>query len=74
MVKVHGEDGLGEDLVSRADEPFQHDLIGVGACSLADLNDEGSFAVDVALEQAHELLEVVDIICADGVLAVCGFE
>ncbi len=74
MVEVDGEDGLGEDLVGGADQAFEHGLVGVGAGALADLDDERRLAVHVAAEQAHGLLEVVDVVGADGVLAVGGLE
>ena len=74
MVQVDGKDGIREDLVGRADEPFEHDLVGVGTGTLADLDDEGSLAVDTAAEQAHGLLEVVDVVCADGIFTVCCFK
>ena len=49
---------------------FEHPLVGVGARALGDLDDERRLGVDAALEQAHRLLGVVDVVGADGVLAV----
>ena len=70
MVEVDGEDRLGEDLVGGADHGFEHALVGVGARALADLDDERRLAVEAAAEQAHGLLQVVDVVSADGILAV----
>jgi predicted nuclease of restriction endonuclease-like RecB superfamily len=47
MIKVHGEDGSREDLVRAADQPFEHDLIGVRAGAFADLDNERCLAVEV---------------------------
>jgi hypothetical protein len=70
VVQVHREDGVGEDLVGRGHHGLEHQLVGVGAGALGELHDEGGLALDVALEEAHRLLEVVDVVRADGVLAV----
>ena len=74
MVQVHGKDGFREDLVGGTNDAFQHQLVGVAACPLADLDDERGLAGDVAPEEAHALLEVVDVVGTDGVLAVSGLE
>ena len=74
MVQVDGEDGLREDFVGDADHRLEHLLVGVGAGALADLDDEGGLAVYAAAEQAHGLLQVVDVVRADGILSVCGLE
>ncbi len=70
VVEVHGEDRLGEDLAGRADDRLEHPLVGVFARALGDLDDEGRLRVDAAPEQAHGLLGIVDVVRADGVLAV----
>ena len=62
--------GVREDLVGGADHGLEHPLVGVGAGALGELDDERRLAVHVAPEQAHGLLEVVDVVGADGVLAV----
>ena len=49
---------------------FEHHLVRVGAGALADLDDERRLAVDAAAEQAHGLLQVVDVVRADGIFAV----
>ncbi len=70
MIQVDGEDGLGELVFHSADDSFQHAGVGVVARALADLDDERGLGIDVALEQAQRLLHVVDIVRADGELAV----
>jgi hypothetical protein len=74
VVQVHGEDGLRKDLVSTPDQAFEHHLVRVRPGPLADLDDEGSLAIEVATEQPHALLEVVDVVGADGELAVGDIE
>ena len=70
VVQVDGEDGLWEDLVCGADDALEHQLVGVAAGALGDLDDERSLAGDIAAEEAHALFQVVDVVGADGVLAV----
>ena len=74
VIEMHGENGLREDLVGRADHAFQHQLVGVGPGALADLDDERRLAVHAAAEQPHGLLGVVDVIGAERVLAVGKLE
>jgi hypothetical protein len=74
VVQVDSEDGLGKNIVSDADHRFEHFLMGVGAGTLANLYNEGSLAVHVAAEQAHGLLEVVDVVRANAVLSICSLE
>src|SRR5512133_2983839 len=74
VVEVDGENSFREGLVSRADEAFNHDLVGIRTCTLANLDDEGGGAVNAAAKQTHGLLKVINVVCADGILAVCGFE
>ena len=74
MVQVHGKNGIRKDLISRTDETFQHNFVGVRARTLADLNNERRFAVQVSAEQSHELFKIVDVVGADGIFAVGGFE
>ena len=71
MVKMDGKDGIREDLVGRTDQALEHGLVGERTGAFADLDDEGSLAVHVAAEQAHGLLQVIDIIGSDGILAIC---
>ena len=52
----------------------EHPLVGVAARALGDLDDERRLDVDAAAEQAHRLLGVVDVVGADGVLAVGDLE
>ena len=73
-VVLHGENGIREDLVGGADETFQHGLMRERARPFADLDDECSLAVHIAAEQTHGLFQVVDIVRADGVLAVGKLE
>ena len=74
VVQVDRKNGIREDLVGRPDQAFQHGLVREGARALADLDDERSLAVHVAAEQAHGLLQVVDIVGPDGILAVRGLQ
>jgi len=48
VVEVDGEDGLGEDLAGRADDGFEHALVGVGAGTLGNLDDERGLRLDGA--------------------------
>ena len=74
VVEMDGEDGLGENLAGGADDGLEHALVGVVARALGDLDDERGLGVDGALEEAHGLLGVVDVVGADGVFAVGVFE
>jgi hypothetical protein len=74
MVEMHGENRLREKFVGTADDALQHHLVGVGTSALADLDDEGGLAVNIAPEQPHALLQVVDVIRANRVVAIGGFE
>ena len=82
VIEVDGEDRFREDLVGGADHAFEEVLIGVGTSAAGNLDDEGSafrivvrilvrggFA-KVAAEKTDELLEIVDVIGADSVLAI----
>ena len=74
VIEMHREDRLGENLTGRADDGFQHALVGVFPGALGNLDDEGGFGINRALEQAHGLFGVVDVVSADGVFAVGVFE
>ena len=62
VVQMHGEDGFREDLLGGADDGFEHALVGVLPRALRDLDDERRLAGEAALEQAHGLLGVVDVV------------
>ena len=70
VVEVHGEDRLGKNLAGGADDRLEHALVGVVARALGNLDDERRLRLDAAPEEAHRLLDVVDVVGADGVLAV----
>ncbi|OQA29208.1 MAG: hypothetical protein BWY57_03370 [Betaproteobacteria bacterium ADurb.Bin341] len=70
VVQMHREDGIREDLVGRGHHHLEHQLVRIRARALGKLHDEGGFALDVAFEQAHGLLEVVDVVRADRILAI----
>ena len=70
VIQMDGKDCFREDLVTGADDGFQHPLVRVRARSLGNLDDERGLGIDAALEQAHGLLRIVDVVRADGVLAV----
>ena len=74
VVQMDREDGFGEDLVGRLHHGLEHLLVGVLAGALGELDYERGLGADVALEETHRLLEVVDVVCADGVFAVGEFE
>ncbi len=70
VIEVHRENCFRENFRGRADNRFEHALVGVLARALRDLNNEGSFRLNASLEQAHGLLGIIDIVSADGVLSV----
>jgi hypothetical protein len=74
VVQVHCEHCFRENLVGSADHIFKHKLVGVAASTLRNLNDEGSLAFNAALEKAHALLHVVDIVSTNGILTVSVLE
>ena len=74
MVKVNGKNRLREDFISRTDDGFEHLLVGVFAGTLGDLDNERGLRVDGALEESHSLLGVVDVVGANGILAIGVFE
>ena len=57
-----------------ADDRLEHALVGVVARALGNLDDERRLGRDAALEQAHGLLGVVDVVRADGEFAVGDLE
>jgi hypothetical protein len=61
-------------LFGGADDGFEHPFVGVFPGAFGDLDDERGLAVQSALEQTHGLFGVVDIVGADGELAVSDFE
>ena len=64
----------GKISLRAADDRLEHALVGVVARALGDLDDERRLGGDAALEQAHGLLGVVDVVRADGELAVGDLE
>ena len=74
MVEVNSEDGLGINLVGGADHTFKEAFVGVLPSAFANLDDERRFAGDATFEQTNGLLEVVDVVSADGVFAIGVFE
>jgi hypothetical protein len=70
VVQVDGEHGVGEDLVGRLEHDLEHPFMRVRTSALGDLDDEGGLAAHVPLEKAHALLEIVDVVRPDGILAV----
>ena len=71
---MNREHRLRKHLLGAADDAFQHQLVRVAAGALADLNDERGLAGEAAPEQTHALLQIVDVIGANRVLAVSGLE
>jgi DNA repair protein RecN (Recombination protein N) len=74
LVEVHGENGLGIHGVGRADEGFEHALVGVFARAFGKLDNKGRLAVYAALEETEGLLHVVDVVSSNGIFAVGDFE
>ncbi len=74
VVKMDGINGVGEDFLGGANDGFDHPFIGVIPRALGELDDEGCLGFDAALEEAHGLLGVIDVIGADGVFPVGKFE
>ena len=70
VVQMHRKNRVREDLVRGTDHGFEHLLVGVVAGTLGQLDDEGGLAVDVAVEQPHGLLKVVDVVRTNGILAI----
>jgi hypothetical protein len=70
VVEVHGKDGIRVNFLGLSNDDFQHPFVGVFPCAFRKLNDEGSLRIDAAFEQAQGLLQVVDVVGADGVLTV----
>ena len=86
MIKVNGEDRFRENFVGGANHAFEEVFVGVGTRAARNLDDEGSalgivvrvfvggrFA-EVAAEKSDELLEIVNVIGADSVLAISFLE
>ena len=73
VIEMHGEDGLGENLFRRADDGFEHALVGVFPRAFRELDDEGRLALHAAAEQPQRLLHVVDVVRADGEFPVGDF-
>ena len=74
VIQMHGENGLGEDVLGRANHGFQKPLVGVGAGPAGNLDDErrafggvGRLLVrrglaEIAAKQPDRLFEVVDAV------------
>ena len=74
VIKMDGKNSFGKDFCSRADDRFEHALVGVFPGTLGNLDDERGLGINGALEEAHRLLGVVDVVGADGVLTVSVFK
>ncbi len=73
MVEVHGEDRFRKDLFGGADHRLEHALVGIFPGAFGKLDNKRRFAANVAAEQPEELFHVVNVVGADGVLAVGVF-
>jgi len=69
VVEMNGVDGLGENLTGGANDRFDHALVRILTRAFGELDNEGSLALKTAAEEAHRLLDVVDVVCPDGVFA-----
>ena len=70
VVKVYSKNGFRIEGVRGADHGLEEGLVGIAACTLAQLDDEWSLGVDGSAEHADNLFQVVDVVCSDGILAV----
>ena len=82
VIEVDGENGLGKDLFRRPDHGLQKPLVAIRPGAAGNLDDErcadrglrrvavGVRLAQIAPEQAHGLLQVVDVVRAHGILAV----
>ena len=71
---MHRKNRFRKDLFRRANHGFQVAFVGVLARALAELDDERRLALDVAFEQANCLLQIIDVVSAEGVFAVGDLE
>src|SRR6266478_3962237 len=74
VVEMDGENRLWKYFLRRADHRFEIAFIRVFPRAAAELDDEGRLALDIALEQADGLFQIIDIVSAEGVLAVGDLE
>ena len=74
MIEMNRKNGFRENLVGRSNQAFEHFLVGVRARALANLNDERGFAIHVPTKQAHRLLQIIDVISPNRILAISGFK
>jgi hypothetical protein len=74
VVEMHREDAFGENFRGGADNGLDHALVGIAASALGKLDDERRLCLGGALEEAHGLLGVVDVVRADGEFAVGDLE
>jgi hypothetical protein len=70
MIKVHRENGFGENSFRCANDRLEHAFVRVFACAFRKLNDKRRFALPIAAKQAQALFDVVNVIRANGELAV----
>src|SRR4030095_13057172 len=54
----------------RADQGFEHPLVGIFPRALRKLNDEWRLALHIAAEQPKDLFHVVYVVCANGEFSV----
>ena len=74
VVEMDRENRVGVHLLRGADHRLEIAFIGIFPRTPAELDDEGRLALDIALEQADGLFQIVDIVSADGVLTVGDLE
>src|ERR1700730_384798 len=70
VIKVHGKDRFGKHSFGRADNRFEHALVSIFTSAFGKLNDEWRLALHIAAKQAEALFHVVNVVSADGELAV----
>lgn len=74
MVQVNGENGFREYFLGTADQPLEHGLVSIAARPFTDLDNKRCLTVKVALEKAHALFQVVDVVGPDRVFAISNGE
>jgi len=76
VVEVEGEVDLAVHALDQLPGPLgqvaEQDLVGVLPGPRADLEDEGRLGLDAAAHDGLELLEVVEVVRGNGVLALHG--
>ncbi len=71
---MNGEDGFWKNILSGANHGFKETFVSVLTCPTRDLNDKRGLTLDVAAKQAGGLLQVINVVGANGILPIGNFE